>query len=212
MLDRDRVALYTAPPLSGGIMKRTLDFQGPCRTLGVGRILVSIDIDFGELPDSRVYDPGAVTDFKELPPDSSVYDPGGVIDFKFPDTLVNALGADIDFKKLSPVIDFKKLSPVSSVYDPGADIYFAAGKLIIRFEEDITLEEVEAFVDKYHCHIENILELCSLNAVIGIPFELTTGEVIDAMLSDPDYSKFIEHIGRNRIVKIIFCFDPDKGF
>jgi hypothetical protein len=68
LFSRDRITLYSVPPLGGGIVTRTLDIQGPfgaSGAIGIAGLDLTFDLDFGSLPLSRVYDPGAGTSFKE---------------------------------------------------------------------------------------------------------------------------------------------------
>ena len=74
IVNTDRIALYTVPPLGGGTVSRELSIQGPQGgpITGVpmmpplGKItgsFITVEVDFGILPSCRVPEPGAGIDF-----------------------------------------------------------------------------------------------------------------------------------------------------
>ena len=68
VIDQHRFALYSVPPLGGGVIRRSLNLEGPFGTgslFELGRIDFVVDVDFGVLPDHRVADPAAGVEFVE---------------------------------------------------------------------------------------------------------------------------------------------------
>jgi len=66
IFSRERFELYSNPPLGGGLVRYERNIEGPSTSTGIlGRhqFTISFDVDFGPLPTSRVYDPGAGTSF-----------------------------------------------------------------------------------------------------------------------------------------------------
>jgi hypothetical protein len=63
---KERLALYTIPPLGGGIVESAANIQGPFGDVSLfdmHRFDITYTVDFDTLPTSRVSEPGAGTDF-----------------------------------------------------------------------------------------------------------------------------------------------------
>jgi len=57
-ISRERITLYSVPPLGGGVVRRELSIRGYSHYISDARLDCSFDVDFGVLPAERVPDPG----------------------------------------------------------------------------------------------------------------------------------------------------------